>query len=132
MFERMDNVPQASRTHCIRSPNAVSPMLCEASSDTEMWTQTTAHTTAVHLPDCRREINPTLRVYVLAATSLCYVSNLGIHTAHTRRNLHNRGSESLAEPEDITIGVVKGNGCDAECVRLSPIAHDALPCELFA
>src|ERR1700723_1783379 len=75
MFERIDTVPQKRRTHCVRSPNAVSPMLRGASSVTEMWRHTTAHTIPVHLLACRTEIKPTLRVYVSAQPPHYYGSN---------------------------------------------------------
>src|SRR5580692_9354907 len=75
MFERIDTVAQKRRTHCVRSPNAVSPMLRGASRVTEMWRHTTTHTIPVHLLACRTEIKPTLRVYVSAAPPLDYGSN---------------------------------------------------------
>ena len=75
MFERIDTVAQKRRTHCVRSPNAVSPMLRGASSVTEMWRHTTAHTIPVHLLACRTEIKPTLRVYVSTAPPEYYGSN---------------------------------------------------------
>ena len=43
-----DSVQQANRTHCVRSPKAVSPKLRGTTRDTKMYTHTTAHTTAVH------------------------------------------------------------------------------------
>src|SRR5438067_1952935 len=75
MFESIDSVAQKRSANCVRSPNAVSPLLRGTSRDTITCTPTTAHTTAVHQPCRFPEIKLTLRVYVQGGECAYYRSN---------------------------------------------------------
>src|SRR5205807_5396307 len=70
MLESIAAVAHTRRALCTRSPKAVSAKLRGAKIDTNMWTHTTAQTTAVHFLTCWSGEFPTTSNFMFSGTEI--------------------------------------------------------------